>query len=126
MAGGGRLERGFLEGVERREDPDFHSLHWLLYAYLQQGRVEDAQRLLAIMRDSLANVANDDMRNLVFGAYTQATMAATFLVETVQWNRAMELLVSQQTGRLHRRVPAASSTRRSQPWRRHRLCSRKG
>ena len=78
--------------------PDFHSLHWLLYAYLQQGRVEDAQRLLAIMRDSLANVPNDDMRNLVYGAYTQATMAATFLVETAQWNRAMELLVSQQTG----------------------------
>jgi tetratricopeptide (TPR) repeat protein len=78
--------------------PDFHSLHWLLYAYLQQGRTEDALPLLATVRDSLAKVPKNDMRNLVYGAYTQATMAATFVVESARWDRAAELLPAERTG----------------------------
>ena len=60
--------------------------------------MNEARALLAIIRDSLADVRKDDMRNLVYGAYIQATMAATFLIETRQWDRAMELLASQQMG----------------------------
>lgn len=33
---------------------DYHSLHWLLYVYLQQGRYNDAEDLLRVMRQSLA------------------------------------------------------------------------
>jgi tetratricopeptide (TPR) repeat protein len=77
--------------------PDFHSLHWLLYGLLQQGREGDARPLLATMRDSLAKVPQDDMRNQIYGASIQATMSATYLVETEQWDQAAELLPSQST-----------------------------
>ncbi|MCC2662857.1 MAG: uncharacterized protein K0S35_779 [Geminicoccaceae bacterium] len=77
--------------------PDFHSLHWLLYAYLQQGRGEEAKALLTTIRDNLAKVPQEDIRNQVYGAYIQATMAATFLVETEQWDEASELLGPQET-----------------------------
>jgi tetratricopeptide (TPR) repeat protein len=72
--------------------PDFHSLHWLLYAYLQQNRMDDARPLLTTIRESVAKVPKDDMRNLVYGTYTQAAMAATFVVESARWNEAAELL----------------------------------
>jgi tetratricopeptide (TPR) repeat protein len=77
--------------------PDFHSLLWLLYAYLQQGRSEEAKALLATIRESLAKVPQQDMRDQVYGAYIQATMVATFLVETEQWHKASELLGPQET-----------------------------
>jgi tetratricopeptide (TPR) repeat protein len=85
--------------------PDFHSLHWLLYAYLQQGRSEEAKALLTTVRESLAKVPPEDMRNQVYGAYIQATMAATFLVETEQWDKASELLGPEET----RSVPQAGA-----------------
>jgi tetratricopeptide (TPR) repeat protein len=80
--------------------PDFHSLHWLLYAYLQQGRWEKAKALLTAVRESLAKVPQEDVRNQVYGAYIQATMAATFLVETERWDDASELLGPHETGAL--------------------------
>jgi hypothetical protein len=78
--------------------PDFHSLHWLLYAYLQQNRMDDALPLLTTIGDSVAKVPKNDMRNLVYGTYLQATMAATFLVASGRWTQAAELLPPQRTG----------------------------
>jgi tetratricopeptide (TPR) repeat protein len=78
--------------------PDFHSLHWLLYSLLQQGREGEARPLLATMRDSLAKVPRDNLRSQAYGAYLQATMSATYLIETEQWAQAAELLPSQSTG----------------------------
>jgi hypothetical protein len=72
--------------------PDVHSLHWLLYAYLQQGRSEEAKALLTTVQESLTKVPREDIRNQVYEAYIQATMAATFLVETEHWEEASELL----------------------------------
>jgi tetratricopeptide (TPR) repeat protein len=79
-------------------EPDFHSLHWLLYADLQQSRADAARPLLATARASLARVPKDDVRNQFYGAYTLATMAATVLVETGQWNAASDLLPPRQEG----------------------------
>jgi hypothetical protein len=76
--------------------PDFHSLHWLLYAYLQEGRTDNAQPLLTTIGESLTKVPKDNARDRVYGTYIQATMAATFLVETEQWAQAPDLLGLQE------------------------------
>jgi tetratricopeptide (TPR) repeat protein len=85
-----------LAASENLGETDFHSLHWLLYAYLQQGRYDDAERLIASARESLAEIPEANMRNRVFGAYSVATMAATFVVETERWEAAAELLPSRR------------------------------
>ena len=72
--------------------PDLHSLHWLLYGYLQQGRVQDARPLLATARESLAGLPPDEVRGRVYGTHIQAAMAATFLVETGRWDEAGRIL----------------------------------
>ena len=75
---------------------DYHSLHWLLYIYLQQGRYGKAEALLTQMRQSLAEFPKDDPRNLMFGTFTLASMAATFVVETAQWDAAEQWLGAPQ------------------------------
>jgi hypothetical protein len=67
-------------------------LHWLQYAYLQQGRYDDAKDLLELMRQSLVDFPRDDMRNLMYGTYLEATMAAAYLIATEQWTAAGEIL----------------------------------
>jgi tetratricopeptide (TPR) repeat protein len=78
--------------------PDVHSLHWLLYGHLQQERAEDARPLLDTVREVLAATPRDDMRNLAYATLIQATMAATFLVETRRWDEASRILPPQETG----------------------------
>jgi hypothetical protein len=82
--------------VQQRHLPlskrDYHSLHWLLYIYLQQGRYGKAEALLTQMRQSLAEFPKDDPRNLMFGTFTLANMAATFVVETAQWDTTEQWL----------------------------------
>jgi tetratricopeptide (TPR) repeat protein len=75
---------------------DYHSLHWLLYVYLQQGRYSQAEALLGVMRQSLTDFPKDDLRRLVFGMFTHANMAATFVVETERWAVVEQLLGSPQ------------------------------
>jgi hypothetical protein len=75
---------------------DYHSLHWLLYIYLQQGRYAKAEALLTQMRQSLAEFPKDDPRSLMFGTFTLANMAATFVVETERWDAAEQWLGSPQ------------------------------
>lgn len=77
-------------------EPDFHSLHWLLYAYLQQGRGSDARPLLGAVREGIAGLAGGDLHGRVYGLYTQASMAATFLVEAGLWPEAGDLLPPEQ------------------------------
>jgi tetratricopeptide (TPR) repeat protein len=71
---------------------DYHSLHWLMYGCLQQGRADRAKEQLTLMRESFMRFPKDDQRNLIFGAFTQAQMAATFVIETEQWKAAEQLL----------------------------------
>jgi tetratricopeptide (TPR) repeat protein len=77
---------------------DYHSLHWLMYAYLQQGRYDKAKELLTLMRESLALFPKDDTRNLMFGAFTHAAMAATFVAETERWDAAEQLPAPARAG----------------------------
>jgi len=85
--------------VKRRNLPisqrDYHSLYWLMYVYLQQGRYSKAEEQLAVMRRSLAGFPKDDP-HLMFGTFTHAQMAATFVTETEKWDAAEQLL-GQQT-----------------------------
>ncbi len=60
--------------VERR---DYHSLSWLEYVYLQQGRVREAEAQLAIMQKSIAELGAP-IRGYPF-------MAAAFITETERW-----------------------------------------
>ena len=67
---------------------DYHSLHWLLYVYLQQGRYSKADELLALMRKTMAESKDDNKLRPNYYANNYATMAATFIVETERWDLA--------------------------------------
>lgn len=54
---------------------DYHSLHWLAYVYLQQGRYGKAEELLPMNRKDDAGRYNGDM-------------IAAFIVETERWDLA--------------------------------------
>lgn len=69
----------------------YHSLHWLNYIYLQQGRYRDARDLLLLMRQELAEATPDNPLQLYYAAYTYTNMAAAFVVETERWDLANEL-----------------------------------
>ena len=60
--------------IERR---DYHSLSWLEYVYLQQGRIREAEAQLALMQKSIAELGAP-IRGYPF-------MAAAFIVETERW-----------------------------------------
>jgi hypothetical protein len=80
--------------VKRKNLPislrDYHSLHWLLYIYLQQGCYSKAEEVLALMRQGIAEFteADDNKRRLIYRAMTYASMTAAFIVETERWDLA--------------------------------------
>lgn len=88
---------------------DYHSLHWLQYAYLQQGRYDDAEEMLRVMRGSVAGFAKDDMQNLMYGMYLEATMAASYLIATEQWDAAGRILGPVAVGGAKERTGAESN-----------------
>ncbi|MGH8511222.1 MAG: hypothetical protein ACREU8_07525, partial [Gammaproteobacteria bacterium] len=65
---------------------DYHSLHWLLYAYLQQGRYREAEKQLLLMQKSLAEGPKDDQFFMGYGTFIYASMASAFVVETERWD----------------------------------------
>jgi tetratricopeptide (TPR) repeat protein len=65
---------------------DYHSLHWLLYVYLQQGRYAKADDVLASMCQAMTE-SGDDTRM----ARTYSSMAAALVVETEQWHLVPKL-----------------------------------
>ena len=70
---------------------DYHSLHWLLYAYLQQGRYTKAEELLKLMKQVMAESTNDNKLRPDYYENNYANMAAAFIVETERWDLAAEL-----------------------------------
>jgi len=71
-------------------DQTYHSLHWLNYIYLQQGRYEDAKELLAQMRKALTETSPENSLQLYYFAYLYSHMAAAFIVESERWDLAEE------------------------------------
>jgi hypothetical protein len=61
--------------IERR---DYHSLMWLEYVYLQQGRTKEAEAQLALMQQSIAELGAP-IRGYPY-------MAAAFIAETERWD----------------------------------------
>ncbi|HYO99811.1 MAG TPA: tetratricopeptide repeat protein, partial [Pyrinomonadaceae bacterium] len=61
--------------IERR---DYHSLSWLEYIYLQQGRTREAEAQLALMQKSIAELGAP-IRGYPY-------MAAAFIAETERWD----------------------------------------
>lgn len=70
---------------------DYHSLHWLMYAYLQQGRYKKADDLLALMKKVMSESTYDNKLRPGYYENNWANMASAFIVETEAWNRASEL-----------------------------------
>jgi len=60
---------------------DFHTLSWLQYAYLQQGKFDDAQRCV----DQAKVVADKDPNPRIRDGY--ASMKARQVVETARWEK---------------------------------------
>ncbi len=70
---------------------DYHSLHWLMYAYLQQNRYDDAEKLLNLMKQVMSESTYDNKLRPGYYENNYANMAAAFVVETERWNLANEL-----------------------------------
>ncbi|HEU4794319.1 MAG TPA: hypothetical protein VFT02_01735, partial [Pyrinomonadaceae bacterium] len=70
---------------------DYHSLHWLLYAYLQQGRYKKAEELLQLMKKVMSESTYDNKLRPDYYENNWASMAAAFIVETERWDLANEL-----------------------------------
>ena len=87
--------------VKRKNLPlrmrDYHSLQWLQYIYLQQGRYSKAEDLLSMVRKDMAEFAasNKPGPNPFAASYTE--MAAAFAVETERWDSVETLLAPLQT-----------------------------
>jgi len=79
---------------------DYHSLHWLLYAYLQQGRYRQAEQLLTLMKKVMSESTYDNKLRPGYYENNWANMAAAFIVETERWNLTNDLFPTK---------PAASS-----------------
>lgn len=70
---------------------DYHSLHWLMYAHLQQNRYDDAEKLLKLMKKVMSESTYDNKLRPGYYENNYANMAAAFVVETERWNLANEL-----------------------------------
>lgn len=70
-----RLRKGL--GVAERS---YHVAHWLMYALLQQGRVEEAKPFLRMVEEDAEAV-----KSRVIERY-RAAMRATYIIETEEWD----------------------------------------
>jgi tetratricopeptide (TPR) repeat protein len=93
-----RNEKGWatsVEWVKRKglgmNHRDYHSLHWLLYVYLQQGRYKEAAAILALKQSDMRMAAAEASPPPAPGWEVHrmyAEMVAEWVVETEQWEEA--------------------------------------
>ena len=67
---------------------DYHSLNWLLYIYLQQGRYRKAEELLTLMKKTMSESTYDNKLRPGYYENNYANMAAAFVIETERWKLA--------------------------------------
>jgi hypothetical protein len=79
---------------------DYHSLHWLLYCYLQQGRYSKAEELLALMKRVMSESTYDNKLRPGYYENNYANMAAAFVVETERWELAAKLFPPKTGGEM--------------------------
>lgn len=88
-----------VDWVERRKHPidkqDFHSLSWLLYAYVQQGRLGKARETLETVRAAGKVSDNPRVTNSV------KEMEARYLVETRSWRKDLVPAEASEVGGAH-------------------------
>jgi hypothetical protein len=75
---------------------DYHSLYWLEYVYLQQGRYKKAEELLALKRKDMAEGGGHGAKGKPAGHKGEVgryfdEMVATYIVETERWDAAAQL-----------------------------------
>ena len=75
---------------------DYHSLQWLHYVYLQQGRTEKAEAIFKIQQKDMQEGIRDAKEfkpnpNLRSGKYYYRMLAAA-TIETEQWEKAKQLI----------------------------------
>jgi len=78
---------------------DYHSLHWLLYCYLQQGRYTKAEQLLVLMKTVMSETTYDNKLRPGYFESNYANMAASFVVETERWELAAKLFPAAVTNK---------------------------
>jgi tetratricopeptide (TPR) repeat protein len=89
---------------------DYHSLHWLLYIYLQQGRYRKAEALVTVMKKTMSETTYENKLRPGYYENNYANMAAAFVVETERWNLASTLFpVHAETTQLAAASPAPSA-----------------
>lgn len=76
---------------------DYHSLHWLLYVYLQQGRYRKAEELLSLMKQTMTDTTYDNKLRPGYYQNNYASMAAAFVVETERWEAANTFFTATDT-----------------------------
>ncbi len=77
---------------------DYHSLHWLLYVYLQQGRYRKAEGLLTLMKTTMSESTYENKLRPGYYENNYANMAAAFVVETERWDLAKAFFPDQNAG----------------------------
>ncbi|HEY0728748.1 MAG TPA: tetratricopeptide repeat protein, partial [Pyrinomonadaceae bacterium] len=88
---------------------DYHSLHWLLYAYLQQGRYSKAESLLKLMKQVMSESTYDNKLRPGYYENNYANMAAAFIIETERWELATELFPPTNPQNPSPQTPASGS-----------------
>ncbi len=89
---------------------DYHSLHWLLYVYLQQGRYRKAEELVSLMKKTMSESSYENKLRPGYYENNYANMAATLIVETERWNLASKLFpAAGATGQVTAASPAPAA-----------------
>ena len=70
---------------------DYHSLHWLTYVYLQQGRYSKASQLIGLMRDAMS-----DPKKTLAMSHAYEMMRADYVVESGAWEQADKFFGQQE------------------------------
>jgi tetratricopeptide (TPR) repeat protein len=65
---------------------DFHSLQWLQYAYLQQGRYREARALVDTARSILDSASASDLADKVNAPFAASSLAYQYGAETGRWD----------------------------------------